>query len=319
MVALVWGYGSIRIGETDKAIEAANTAKISVVQGNIDQSLKWNQSFQLETLAKYGRLSYAASKEKPDLIVWPETAAPFYYTNDKYLTYKIKETFRNCGTEFLIGFPSYTSEMGSFKFFNSAYIMNPEGMIEGTYSKTHLVPFGEYVPLQDFLPFIHKLTEQSGDFYPGEKGNTLDFANGKIGTQICFEVIFPELSRAMVSNGAQLIANITNDAWFGKSSAPFQHFSMVKFRAVENKRAIARAANTGISGFIDPLGRELAASDLYVDAQLTRSLPLLNTLTFYTRFGDVFVWGLFLVFAPFAAVRIRQKGFRKRKTPEAPK
>jgi len=199
--------------------------------------------------------------------------------------------------------------MNRFKFFNSAYVLNTKGDIEGSYSKVHLVPFGEYVPFQDYLPFIHKLTEQSGDFYPGEKGATLDFNKGKIGVQICFEVVFPGLSRAMVKNGAQLIVNITNDAWFGKSSAPFQHFSMVKFRAVENKRAIARAANTGISGFIDPCGRVLSSTELYVDSYLTQKLPLADTLTFYTRHGDVFVFlcAILLIFAILPLVRKKNR------------
>jgi apolipoprotein N-acyltransferase len=252
-------------------------------------------------------LSVLAAESKPDLIVWPETAAPFYYENDPLLTYRVKETIQTCATEFLIGFPSYEKGMNRFKFFNSAYVLNAKGEIEGSYSKVHLVPFGEYVPLQDYLPFIHKLTEQSGDFYAGEKGDTLDFSKGEIGVQICFEVIFPGLSRAMVKNGAQLIVNITNDAWFGKSSAPFQHFSMVKFRAVENKRAIARAANTGISGFIDPCGRVLESSELYVDSQQTRKLPLSDTLTFYTRHGDVFVFLCGFLLIPALLPLIRKK------------
>ena len=184
--------------------------------------------------------------------------------------------------------------MDNFKFYNTAYLLDPGGDILGAYNKVHLVPFGEYVPLQQYLPFIHKLTEQSGDFYAGTKGNTIVFNQSRIGVQICFEAIFPELSRAMVKNGANIIINITNDAWFGRSSAPFQHFSMIKFRAVENKRSVARAANTGISGFIDPCGRVLASTSLYEDSYLTRRIPLCDTMTVYTRYGDVFA---FLCFA----------------------
>lgn len=306
-VIFVWAYGSYRIHETDRKTAHASTATVSVIQGNIDQSLKWSPSNQNETIIKYRNLSVLAAKTKPDLIVWPETAAPFYYENDPILTYRVKEAIQTCGTEFLIGFPSFEKDMNRFKFFNSAYILNTKGDIEGSYSKVHLVPFGEYVPLQDYLPFIHKLTEQSGDFYAGKKGDTLDFSKGKIGVQICFEVIFPGLSRAMVKNGAQLIVNITNDAWFGKSSAPFQHFSMVKFRAVENKRAIARSANTGISGFIDPCGRVLSSTELYVDSQLTRKLPMTDTLTFYTRHGDVFVFLCMILLIPALLPLVRKK------------
>lgn len=297
-LAMAWTYGAFRIRETDENTARARTAAVSVIQGNIDQSLKWSPAYQYETLFKYRHLSTLAAQERPDLIVWPETAAPFYYGNDRGMTRHVQETVETCGTEFLVGFPSFEREPGRFKFHNSAHLLDRQGDITGSYSKVHLVPFGEYVPLQDFLPFINKLTAQSGDFFPGEKGLTLDFAKGKLGVQICFEVIFPGLSRAMVKNGAQLIVNITNDAWFGRSSAPFQHFSMVKFRAVENKRAVARAANTGISGFIDPCGRVLANTGLFEDSQLSRSLPLNESITFYTRYGDVFVLLCFFFLVP---------------------
>lgn len=288
-VALTWTYGSLRIRQIDRLAAGAGTASVSVIQGNIDQSMKWNTSYQHETLFKYRQLSMQAAEARPDLIVWPETSAPFYFGNDKSLSSLVRQTIETCGTEFLIGFPSYEQDMDRFRFFNSAHLFDPRGEITGSYSKVHLVPFGEYVPLQKFLPFIQKLTAQSGDFFPGEKGSILWFGKGGAGVQICFEVIFPGLSRAMVKNGAKLLVNITNDAWFGTSSAPYQHFSMVKFRAVENKRAVARAANTGISGFIDPVGRVVAQTGLYEDRQLTRSLPLADTLTFYTRYGDVFL------------------------------
>ncbi len=287
--ALTWSYGSSRIRQIDATTARAARATLSVIQGNIDQSLKWNASYQHQTLFKYRQLSMQAAEEHSDLIVWPETSAPFYFENDKGLTSLVRQTIETCGSEFLIGFPSYEQDMDRFRFYNSAHLFNPRGEITGSYSKVHLVPFGEYVPLQKFLPFIQKLTAQSGDFFPGEKGSILPFSKGGLGVQICFEVIFPELARAMVKNGAGIIVNITNDAWFGTSSAPFQHFSMVKFRAVENKRVVARAANTGISGFIDPVGRVIAQTGLFEDRQLTRPVPLAGTLTFYTRYGDVFL------------------------------
>ena len=287
-LALILAYGNIRVRMTDNDMAQARSTRVSVIQGNIDQSLKWSPSYQARTVFKYNALSQLAAKDKPDLIVWPETAAPFYYGHDKALTALVQRSLETSGAELLIGCPSFEEELGRFKFYNSAFMLDPQGNISGSYSKVHLVPFGEYVPLQRFLPFINKLTEQSGDFFSGRVGETLNFTKGSAGVQICFEVIFPGLSRAMVKNGAQIIVNITNDAWFGKSSAPYQHFSMVKFRAVENKRAIARAANTGISGFIDPCGRVLSSTELFADSYLTRELPLNDSLTFYTRYGDVF-------------------------------
>ena len=129
---------------------------------------------------------------------------------------------------------------------------------------------------------------QVGDFRPGDPGKTLLWKKDSfVGIQICYEIIFPELSREMVKNDAVLLINITNDAWFGTSSGPYQHFSMTIFRAVENRRALARAANTGISGFIDPVGRILASTALLEEAVVIRTLPLIHEKTFYTRFGDL--------------------------------
>jgi len=150
------------------------------------------------------------------------------------------------------------------------------------------VPFGEYIPFHNWLPFLNKIVEGVGDFKPGEKGKTLQWDNNRLGVQICYEIIFPGLSRAQVINDAVLLVNITNDAWYGRTSAPYQHFSMIVFRAVENRRSLVRSANTGISGFIDPAGRVIAATPLFTDAVLTRTVPIMNQKSFYTRHGDLF-------------------------------
>ena len=152
----------------------------------------------------------------------------------------------------------------------------------------HLVPFGEYVPLKKWLPFVGKMVEGVGDFGTGEKGRTLKWKNFRIGVLICYEVIFPPISRAMVQNHASILINLTNDAWYGKSSAPYQHFSMAIFRAVENRRSLVRAANTGISGFIDPSGKVLEATRIFKDAVITQKVSMLEMKTFYSKFGDVF-------------------------------
>lgn len=290
LFALALIYGDYRIRQIDDWMSQAPSLTVSVIQGNIDQSLKWTHAYQQKTLLKYNRLSALAAEDHPDLVVWPETAAPFYYGNDEALTTLLKQGIAHVNTDFLIGCPSYVQNQNLFEFYNTAYLLDSSGDIKDSYSKVHLVPFGEYVPLKEYLPFIHKLTEQSGDFYSGRKGETLNFGHAKVGVQICFEVIFQNLSRAMVQNKANILITITNDAWFGQSSAPFQHFSMVKFRAIENRRAVARSANTGISGFIDPAGREIASTELYADAYLTRKLALLEHQTVYTRYGDWFAF-----------------------------
>ena len=183
----------------------------------------------------------------------------------------------------------------------------------GKYDKTHLVPYGEYVPFKKWLPFLGKIVAQVGDFQAGTIGNTLPWKNHQIGVQICYEIIFPGLSRALARNNASLLINITNDAWFGKTSGPHQHFSMTVFRAVENRRSLARAANTGISGFIDPAGRILAATALLEEAAVTRSIPLLKEKTIYTNIGDLFARGCLAVVLLLTVLEIMRWGIRRKK------
>ena len=148
------------------------------------------------------------------------------------------------------------------------------------------------------------MVAEVGDFIPGRKGSTIPWREHRLGMQICFEIIFPNLSRKMAQNGAELLINITNDAWFGRTGAPFQHFSMAVFRAVENRRALARAANTGISGFIDPAGRTMAATRLLEDATRIQTIPLLTQKTFYTRWGDLLAMACLAVALIWAGVKM---------------
>jgi len=168
-------------------------------------------------------------------------------------------------------------------------MINRSGIVTGAYDKIHLVPFGEYVPFGKYLTFLGKIIAQAGDFSPGKKDAApLEFKDTSAGILICFEIIFSDLARRTVNNGADIIVTITNDAWFGYTSAPLQHYSMAVFRAVENRRAVARAANTGISGFIDPTGTMTETSRLFEATGLTRPLPCLKSKSFYTRSGDLF-------------------------------
>jgi len=231
----------------------------------------------------------------PDLIVWPETALPFYFLHDDALTEQMVELVRGCKAHFLVGSPSFQTGGRGTRYYNSSYLIDPSGNVLGKYDKVHLVPYGEYVPLKRFLPFLGKLVEAVGDFEPGKQGQVLSLNGKKIGVLICFEVIFPELARAMCRNGAQLLVTITNDAWFGTSSAPYQHLSMVVFRAVETHLAVARAANTGISAYIDPVGRVLDATPLFEEAVRVRHLHIMDQETFYARYGDLFAIACILI------------------------
>ncbi len=209
---------------------------------------------------------------------------------------------------FLFGSPSFDRVNNRVEYYNSAYLISPKGDIYGRYDKAHLVPFGEYIPLKNWFPFLGKIVEHVGDFRPGKKGKTIEWGNHRIGLLICYEIIFPDLSRAMAKNQASLLINITNDAWYGRTSAPYQHFSMAVFRAVENRRALVRSANTGISGFIDPVGRVIDSTELFEDAVKTRTVPLIHETSFYTRFGDVFAMGcLAIIMLVILADFIRKK------------
>ena len=287
-VAITWIYGHWRLNTIDRLISTAPQTTISVIQGNIDQSIKWDPAFQIDTIEKYNRLSATVIKDKPDLIVWPESATPFYFMYDVRPSQLVLDGIRQTAVDYLIGSPSFVRVNGEVKLYNSAYLIIPEDKTMGKYDKTHLVPFGEYVPFKKWLPFLGKIVAQVGDFKAGRVGNTLPWHDEQLGIQICYEIIFPRLSRAMAKNGASILINITNDAWFGKTSGPYQHFSMTVLRAVENRRSLARSANTGISGFIDPAGRILKSTELLQEAVATQKVPLLKEKSVYTRFGDWF-------------------------------
>ncbi len=288
-------YGIWRMAKVEWVAGTAPKLVIGLLQGNIDQSKKWALSFQDETLRRYEKLSFEALQNRPDLIVWPETALPFYFLHDEVLTAEVVKLVRTCKVYFILGSPSFRTQGQKVGYYNSAYLLSPSGDVLGKYDKVHLVPYGEYVPLKRFFPFLGKIVEAVGDFEQGEEGQVLSLDGQRVGVLICFEVIFPALSRAMVQNGAQLLVNITNDAWFGTSSAPYQHLSMAVFRAVETRRALARAANTGITAFIDPVGRVLDEMPLFEEAILTRSLPIMDQKTFYVRHGDLFAMGCVLI------------------------
>ncbi len=288
LLGLVFIYGDYRLALTEQLIEQSPLSTITIIQGNIDQSIKWDPTFQASTARKYINLSLSAKSHSPDLIVWPETAIPFYFLYDQPLTRMVQKGIAETGTSFIIGSPSFSLNNGKITYFNSAYLINPDGSVSGRYDKVHLVPFGEYVPFKKWFPFIGKMVEHVGDFEPGEKGTTLLWKKHRLGVLICFEVIFPDLARVMVMNDSSLLINITNDAWYGRTGAPHQHFSMTVFRAVENRRVVVRSANTGISGFIDPDGRIIDTTGLFEDAILSHSVPMIQYKTFYTRFGDLF-------------------------------
>ncbi len=303
VVILVLGYGFIKL----RAPETAGGISIAVVQGNIEQDKKWDPAYQSEVIAVYKRLTLDALKQHPDLVIWPETATPFYFNGsygaDPMLTADLVTFVKQNGVPLLFGSPTYEVKPNrQFIGRNSAFLLSGDGRIEGAYHKIHLVPFGEYVPLKNILFFVGKMVQAIGDFQGGDEYTVMTVPynspsgrrEAKLSTVICYEIIFPDLVRKFVNRGAEIVTTITNDAWFGKTAAPYQHFSMAVFRAVENRVPIARAANTGISGFIDAQGRILETSGIFTEAYLIHTLQPGVEKTFYTKHGDLFAYACVL-------------------------
>ena len=295
----VWGYGFYRLATPDLKSSAGKSIKISVIQGNIPQELKWYPGARQEIMEKYTMLSRLAAREKPDLIVWPEAAVPVILEEEPAYYEMVSNLAKQVRVPLLFG--AVTSREG--RYYNSCLMVSPEGEMVGRYDKLHLVPFGEYIPLRTILPFLETIVP-IGDVNPGQE-YTLFSVNlpgaghslrSKFGVLICFEDVFPELSRQFAKRGAQFLVNITNDAWYQKSFASYQHFQASVFRAVENRMCLLRSANTGVSGFISPEGRiislvqDIKARELFVDGFKMQSIPgKKGEPSIYTRFGDWFI------------------------------
>jgi len=307
----VYGYGYMRVGQIGADSQSADAMNVAVIQGNIDQSVKWNPDFQADTINAYKNLTLEKRTSLPGLTVWPETAAPFFFQDTNKMQSEIVEVARSSGDWLLFGSPSYQKNCDGgaacVSFLNSAFLLSPQGKILGCYDKVHLVPYGEYVPLRKLFPFINKLVVGVGDFRSGEGYYPLIMNGHKLGVLICYEGIFSEASRTYKKMGADLLVNITNDAWFGRTSAPYQHLSMTVFRAVENRLYIVRSANTGISAIIDPTGRIVAHTELFERTALRNTVRFINNKTFYATYGDIFalLCMIALIFCIFISLRRR--------------
>lgn len=299
LLALTVGYGFFRLNQPD----GGKRLRVALAQGNIPQDVKWDPAFQETTVATYERLSRKAGTGSIDLLVWPESALPFFYQTEEQYAARVQRLARELQASLVVGSPAFRKEGDALRYLNSAFLLGPTGETLGRGDKFHLVPFGEYVPLARLLPFVHKLVVGIGDFSPGEAITPLAAPFGKLGVLVCYEGIFPEISREFARKGAQLLVIVTNDAWYGRSSAPYQHFSMAVFRAVENRVPLVRAANTGITALIDSRGHVRGMTGLFSEALLTGEVRLGNGDTIYSRFGDFFAW-LCLLGGALAVVRI---------------
>ncbi len=285
MILAAYAYGDIKLNRE----LSQETIRISVIQGNITQHQKWETFYRDMILQKYIRLSRMASIDKPNLIVWPETALPGYL--EEYNLYKqVSDFVKDVNIPVLIGAPRLDSYNNAY--YNSAVLFSRQGKVLNVYDKIHLVPFGEYIPLKNVFGFLLRYYEIAG-FAKGEIYTIFTLDDANFGVLICFEDAFESLVKTFVSRGADFMINITNDAWFYDSAEPRQHLSASVFRAIENRVSFVRAANTGISGFIDPYGRIIskvskAGRQVCVEGFATTDIPVVNRRSLYTRFGNLF-------------------------------
>lgn len=285
-------YGHLRIVQIEETIAKSDSINFGVVQGNIDQSMKWEPAEQQRTVDTYlsKSISLFDLPDPPKLVVWPETALPFYPSRNP-LFGKVVRLAREGETAILAGSPWFEiedAEKRIVNFYNGALLIPPDGKNIDTYYKSHLVPFGEYVPLRNLLFFLAPLVETVGDFTPGKVEKPLSHGGADCGVLICFESIFPDITRKWVHAGANVLVNLTNDAWYGRSSAPAHSMAMSVVRAVESRRSLVRAANTGVSAFVDPLGRVSASSQIFVTWAENKKVTLMDGISFYSRFGYLF-------------------------------
>uniref|UniRef100_UPI0040559DEE apolipoprotein N-acyltransferase n=1 Tax=Candidatus Electronema sp. TaxID=2698783 RepID=UPI0040559DEE len=295
------GYSTFRYRQVAFEAAEAEQAAAAAAQGNIEQSVKWSPAQKTTTVERYIALTEQLLSQgmKPDLVVWPETALPFYPHRDPLMG-RVRDFVDKNKIQLITGAPFFTVEMDApdsgekknlkpVEYFNSAILLDRSGKMVDRYSKQHLVPFGEYVPLREYLWFVRPLVELLGDFTPGSSSEPLAADRIRAGTLICFESIFPEIARKTTADGANLLINLTNDAWYGRTSAPHHSWAMTVMRAVENRRSLLRAANTGISGIIEPTGAVKSQSGLFHEAVLAdNSIALLTGQTFFVRIGHWF-------------------------------
>lgn len=278
-----WGGSRIR----DAALlEGTTPFTVGLVQGNVPQADKWNPALGGEILGRYLSMTREAVAAGAGLVIWPESSTPFFFDEDPFNAQAVRNTVRESGTPLLFG----TDEMDEGpprRFYNSAFMLAPDGATAAVYRKIHLVPFGEYVPLRRLLFFVAPLVESVSDFAPGTQVTMLPVAGHMASTAICYEVVYPHLIRRAVLEGSELLTTVTNDAWYGGSSAPYQHYEMARLRAIEQGRYLARAANTGISAIVDPYGRETARADLFETTVVTGEVRFIQARTVYATIGDV--------------------------------
>ncbi len=280
----VSAWGGARVAEA-RLTREGTPLTVGLIQPNVSQEDKWNRALVGEIARRYAVLTRRAVADGAEAILWPESSTPYLFSEDPVQAEAVRALVRESGVPLLFGTDEV--ERGDpDRYYNSAFMLDSTGAVAAVYRKMQLVPFGEFVPLKDLLFFVAPLVEGVSEFTPGTQLTMLPIGGHMASTAICYEVVYPHLMRRAVLEGAELLTTITNDAWYGDSSAPYQHFELASMRAIEQGRYLARAANTGISGVIDPYGRPLVATRVFEEAVVTAEIRFLQTRTLYATIGD---------------------------------
>lgn len=288
------GYGFWRLNHIRALEDNAQKLRVALLQPNIPLTQKYSRRFAEEQLQILGDLSQQVITQGAQLVVWPETAYRYWVPTDTEMI-PLPLTAPP-SSWFLIGANTFTERPNRRENFNSALLLSAQGQILGRYDKHELLMFGEYIPFENIFPFLKGISTAIGEFTPGSGEVILSIPEGPIiAPLICYEDILPPLSRQAVRQGAHLLINLTNDAWFGPTRAPYQHELLARFRAIENRRPLIRATNTGVTSIIHPNGTRGASVDIYTEATITQDIPLLTIQTVYTQYGDLFAFLTILI------------------------
>lgn len=284
VLVAVGGWGSRRIAGGSLTREGT-PLRVGLVQGNIAQADKWNPREARRIFTTHVAMTRDVVRRGAEYVLWPESSTPFMFEEDDAGEAAVRALAREVGVPILLGSDQIVRD-GIPRMYNAAFLVTPEGETAAVYRKIHLVPFGEYIPMKNWLTFVSPLVDSLAEFAPGDSMVMIPVGSHLTSTAICYEVVYPSLVRQAVEGGSQLLTTITNDGWYGQSSAPYQHFALASMRAIEQGRYLARAANTGISGVVDPYGRVVQRSAIFEQVGLVEDVRLLTGRTIYSLIGD---------------------------------
>lgn len=288
-LAAALSFGAWRLAQP---VAAQGSLRVGLVQASIRQEEKWAPGLAERNLQRHVRLSLDAAGQGARLVIWPESSVPWPYDDEPALAEELQHLARRLDAYLLFGNDDRDASVRPQRIFVGAKMLAPDGRLSYRHHKLRLVPFGEYVPLAPLLTlggrFTARLVAQVGEFTPGDTYEVGQVEGHGLATLVCYEVIFPELARRFAREGAQLLVSVTNDGWYGTTSAPYQHLMMARFRAVETGRYLVRAANTGISAVVDPRGRVLARTRLFEERALVEDVPNSTESTPYLALGESF-------------------------------